>query len=111
MVSTAALFTSQRRTPSPSRGPSWRQRRSGIAVANVPSQRDHIESALERRGLTPDRIHEIRNPLGSMEAASERAKANTMWWRELNGDQQRALIHEHPEHIGKCGGHSVRRAP
>lgn len=62
------------------------------------------DSALQRRGLDPDRAAEVRNPLGLMQAAAERARDNAAWWDSLTGAEQRALIETYPEHIGNSEG-------
>lgn len=62
------------------------------------------ESALERRGLTPKQAHELRHPLGLMEAGCERSRDNAAWWDSLTPTEQRALINTIPQHIGNAEG-------
>lgn len=62
------------------------------------------ESALERRGLTLKQAHELRHPLGLMEAGCERSRDNAAWWDALTPNEQRALISTIPHHIGNAEG-------
>ncbi|MED5814292.1 alpha/beta hydrolase [Mycolicibacterium sp. 050232] len=71
----------------------------------VPPHR-RAETALSRRvpPLDADHVDQLRNPLGSMEAADARARSNATWWATLTGDEQRALIDTYPRHIGNAEG-------
>ncbi len=71
----------------------------------VPPDR-RAEGALGRRvpPLDADHVDQLRNPLGSMEAADARARSNATWWAKLTGDEQRALIDTYPRHIGNAEG-------
>ena len=71
---------------------------------HVPTQEELANAALAARGLTPEQAHRLRNPLGLMEAACERAGDNRAWWNGLTGEQQRALIATYPQHIGNAEG-------
>ena len=71
---------------------------------HVPTQEELAKAALADRGLTPEQAHRLRNPLGLMEAACERAGDNRAWWNGLTGEQQRALIATYPQHIGNAEG-------
>jgi hypothetical protein len=52
--------------------------------------------------------HELRNPLGSSEEASVRARANATWWSQLSETQQQTFIDSHPEEIGNAEGIPAR---
>ena len=62
------------------------------------------DSALARRVPPVETAEQLRNPLGLMEAASERARDNANWWAGLTGAEQRALIDTYPHHIGNAEG-------
>jgi len=76
----------------------------GQSWKHVPSQEDLANAALAQRGLKPAQANKLRNPLGLMEAACERAGDNATWWNDLTGEQQRALIDTYPQHIGNAEG-------
>ncbi|WP_176561205.1 alpha/beta hydrolase [Mycobacterium neglectum] len=78
--------------------------RSGDQWRDEVSQRTVAENALAARGLTPDQADQVRNPLGLMEAASERSRDNATWWDSLTGREQRALIETYPQDIGNAEG-------
>ena len=69
---------------------------------DVTPQHQVADDALAQRGVQS--ADELRNPLGLMEAASERARDNATWWHGLTGDQQRALIDAYPHQIGNAEG-------
>jgi glycerophosphoryl diester phosphodiesterase len=75
---------------------------SGELWRDVTPQRNVADDALARRGVR--HAGELRNPLGLMEAASERARDNTTWWHGLTGEEQRALIDIYPHEIGNAEG-------
>lgn len=62
------------------------------------------DQALQQRIPPVQSAAELRNPLGSMEAAAERARDNALWWDGLTGAQQLALIETYPQHIGNAEG-------
>ena len=62
------------------------------------------DQALQQRIPPVQSAEELRNPLGSMEAGSERARDNALWWDGLTGAQQLALIEAYPQHIGNAEG-------
>ncbi|MHC9297142.1 toxin glutamine deamidase domain-containing protein [Mycobacterium sp. LTG2003] len=54
-----------------------------------------------------DRIHELINPIGHVELAQERARANAAWWAALEPHQQQTLITLHSWVIGNSEGVSA----
>ncbi|WP_167335022.1 MULTISPECIES: alpha/beta hydrolase [Mycolicibacterium] len=82
------------------------ERAPGDRWRDTVSQDRRAETALGRRvpPLDHDHVDELRNPLGSMEAADARARSNATWWAGLGGDEQRALIDTYPRHIGNAEG-------
>jgi len=107
MVSTGTVHLAAA-DASASRGPSW-DSAIGIAVAKNCRRSGSHWNQPWAAGFTPDRIS--RDPQHWVRwRRQERAKGKHSVWRELNGDQQRALIHE-MQSTSVMGGHSVRRAP
>lgn len=47
---------------------------------------------------------ELRHHLADNHFGEQRARDNAAWWRELSGDEQRALIDSHPREIGNAEG-------
>ncbi|OCB52241.1 hypothetical protein A5722_28650 [Mycobacterium vulneris] len=84
-------------TPDQTPGEQWQ---------GVTRQSDLAEQALAKRGLRDG--EELRNPLGLMESADARARANAAWWAALSGEEQRALIDVHPQQISNAEGVSPK---
>ncbi|OBK04577.1 hypothetical protein A5639_20025 [Mycolicibacterium conceptionense] len=80
-------------TPDQTPGEQWQ---------GVTRQSDLADQALAKRGLKDG--EELRNPLGLMESADARARANATWWAALSGNEQRALIDVHPQLISNAEG-------
>ncbi|MEN4400357.1 hypothetical protein A5731_22375 [Mycolicibacterium conceptionense] len=80
-------------TPDQTPGEQWQ---------GVTRQSDLADQALAKRGLKDD--EELRNPLGLMESADARARANATWWAALSGNEQGALIDAHPQLISNAEG-------
>ncbi|MGV0770856.1 alpha/beta hydrolase [Mycobacterium syngnathidarum] len=76
---------------------------SGDQWRDVTPQSQIADAALAKR-VPPVDAGDLRNPLGLMESADARARANATWWAGLNGDEQRALIDTYPQHIGNAEG-------
>ncbi|MGA5534144.1 alpha/beta hydrolase [Mycolicibacterium nivoides] len=70
---------------------------------HVTPQSQIADQALAKR-VPPVDAGDLRNPLGLMESADARARANATWWTGLTGAEQRALIDMHPQHIGNAEG-------
>ncbi|MGV0809475.1 alpha/beta hydrolase [Mycolicibacterium setense] len=70
---------------------------------DVTPQSQIADEALAKR-VPPVDAGDLRNPLGLMESADARARANAAWWAGLSGPEQRALIDVHPQHIGNAEG-------
>ncbi|MEV0672989.1 alpha/beta hydrolase [Mycobacterium sp. NPDC050441] len=70
---------------------------------DVTRQSQVADQALAKR-VPPVDVGDVRNPLGLMESADARARANATWWAGLSGPEQRALIDVHPQHIGNAEG-------
>ncbi|MEW2479952.1 alpha/beta hydrolase [Mycobacterium sp. NPDC049093] len=68
----------------------------------VTRQSDLADQALAKRD------GELRNPLGLMESADARARANAAWWAALSGEEQRAMIDVHPQLISNAEGISPK---
>ncbi len=81
-------------TPDQAPGEQWR---------HVTPQSQIADEALAKR-VPPVDAGDLRNPLGLMESADARARANVTWWTGLTGAEQRALIDMHPQHIGNAEG-------
>lgn len=81
-------------TPEQTPGEQWR---------DVTRQSQLADEALAKR-IPPVDVGDLRNPLGLMESADARARANATWWAGLSGPEQRALIDMHPRHIGNAEG-------
>ncbi|CDO28960.1 alpha/beta hydrolase [Mycolicibacterium porcinum] len=84
-------------TPDQTPGEQWQ---------GVTRQSDLADQALAKRGLRDG--EELRNPLGLMESADARARANAAWWAALSGEEQRALIDVHPQQISNAEGVSPK---
>jgi hypothetical protein len=54
--------------------------------------------------IPPAEPIELRHPLGDGDVAKQRANDNARWWKELDGEQQRALIDAYPHEIGNSEG-------
>ncbi|KMV15170.1 hypothetical protein ACT17_26295 [Mycolicibacterium conceptionense] len=80
-------------TPDQTPGEQWQ---------GVTRQSDLADQALAKRGLKDG--EELRNPLGLMESADARARANATWWAALSGNEQVALIDVHPQLISNAEG-------
>lgn len=80
-------------TPDQTPGEQWQ---------GVTRQSDLADQALAKRD------GELRNPLGLMESADARARANAAWWTALSGDEQRAVIDVHPQQISNAEGISPK---
>ncbi|ORV26844.1 hypothetical protein AWB98_13330 [Mycolicibacterium conceptionense] len=80
-------------TPDQTPGEQWQ---------GVTRQSDLADQALAKRGLKDG--EELRNPLGLMESADARARANATWWAALSGNEQGALIDVHPQLISNAEG-------
>ncbi|GFG67512.1 hypothetical protein MKUB_50020 [Mycobacterium kubicae] len=76
---------------------------------HVPSHPDSEHSrgianeALWKR-IPPVRPDELRHHLGDSTFGEQRAKDNVTWWRELTGEEQRALIDTYSREIGNAEG-------
>ncbi|MGW4100781.1 WXG100-like domain-containing protein, partial [Mycobacterium sp. NPDC004974] len=70
---------------------------------DVTRQSQIADDALAKR-VPPVDVGDLRNPLGLMESADARARANATWWAGLSGPEQRALIDVHPQQIGNAEG-------
>ncbi|WP_432669702.1 alpha/beta hydrolase [Mycolicibacterium fortuitum] len=84
-------------TPDQTPGEQWQ---------SVTRQSDIADQALAKRGLQDG--EELRNPLGLMESADARARANAVWWAALSGEEQRAVIDVHPQQISNAEGISPK---
>jgi glycerophosphoryl diester phosphodiesterase/predicted Fe-S protein YdhL (DUF1289 family) len=78
--------------------------RSGDGSRGVVPDHMVAEEALQRRGLKPDQVDEIRHPMGLMEAGCERSRDNVAWWDSLTSAEQDALINTFPHQIGNAEG-------
>ena len=61
-----------------------------------------VKSALNKR-VPRVRPEDLVTPLGSAERATERARANAIWWPRLLEVQKQALIEAYPYQIGNSG--------
>ncbi|MEX3654969.1 MULTISPECIES: alpha/beta hydrolase [Mycolicibacterium] len=84
-------------TPDQTPGEQWQ---------GVTRQSDIADQALAKRGLQDG--EELRNPLGLMESADARARANAAWWAALSGEEQRAVIDVYPQQISNAEGISPK---
>lgn len=75
-----------------------------VASHPDPQQAERIANEALWKRIPPVHPSEIRHHLADKAFGEQRARDNAAWWRELSGDEQRALIDSYPKEIGNADG-------
>ncbi|OBK21562.1 hypothetical protein A5634_09995 [Mycobacterium asiaticum] len=76
----------------------------GVASHADPQHAQRIANEALWKRIPPVSPDEIRHHLGDKLFGEQRARDNAAWWRELSGEEQRALVDSYAREVGNAEG-------